>query len=101
MAVQTIWEQAEIEALRPLQRPKVRCTYPAVYLYEDGRKEYADVRANAEIVVDGNNPWLVLRCVGGTSREYRVSWGLLLEVLNDPYASPVDFLGVKPVEYER
>lgn len=80
------WDRESLEALPADERPLVRCSIDVAG--GDGLTKSFMGR----IVVDGNNPWLVGR-VGKREREFRLSWGLVCQVLNDPLASPVNFSG--------
>lgn len=90
--------RAEIETTKALERPTVRCQIDCDYIDEDGRKTTGVRNANGQIALDGNNPWLVIHAAG-KQLAFRVSWCLLLEVLNDRFARPVNFQGQR-VEYE-
>lgn len=87
-----------IEATPYRERPQVRAMIDRVNIYEDGRRERVQHRFHARIDLDGNNPWLTAN-LASRPIAFRVSWGLLLEVLNDPHAAPIEFLGME-VEYE-
>lgn len=89
------WTREEIESLRGWERPRVRARVGDGY--RDGERRFRD--AHAEIVPDGNNPWLVVRTAHGIDIEFRLSWGLLLEVLNDPRTSPVWIEDNRPAEH--
>jgi hypothetical protein len=78
-----MWTRADLEALKGMDRPKVRCRTEA----EHGRMEQ---EVPGRIVIDGNNPWVEIWYKGAWRAE-RVSWSLVLAVLNDPFASPIWF----------
>lgn len=90
-ATQT-WAREDIEALRAMDRPKVRCRCEA----EGGVPERD---CSGRIVIDGNNPWVEIWQKGGWRVE-RFSWSLVLEVLNDPFTSPLWFWA-KGEPYQR
>lgn len=71
-----------------------------VYEFENGDRDASLLNVNGQISVDGNNPWVFLHLpVGANTKllEFRVSWGLLLEVLNDNRAAPILMNQDKPV----
>lgn len=86
-----------IEATKPLDRPRVRCVVTVWQRDEDGRcvNSVRQKRAGL-VVIDGNNPWVDLGQIGGTQLCERFSWGLVLEILNDPFAAPIHF-GTEPI----
>jgi hypothetical protein len=95
----TVYDREGLEAMKGWERPLARCRIDRVNIDEDGRRtETVPHSFMATIAVDGNNPWLVAQ-VASKGREFRVDWGLLLEVLNDKYAAPIHFLG-QVAEYE-
>lgn len=91
-------DRQTIENLRYHDRPKVRCSIDRTNVDQDGHKTNVLHRFDGRIVIDENNPWLTTQ-LAGKQLAFRLSWGLLLEVLNDRFASPVHFLGMN-VEYE-
>lgn len=86
----TKWDREEIEEMKPVDFPQVRCRFDAIYVDEDGRQERGKRDINGCIVIDGNNPWLVIQAAGVQHSE-RFSWGLVLEVLNDRFSHPIEF----------
>jgi hypothetical protein len=71
-----------IESARPSARPRVRC-----------RIDGDSLAHTASITIDGNNPWIEFTYLGVHFCE-RFSWGLVLEVLNDRFAPPLDFRNI-------
>lgn len=85
------WTREDIEAIRELDRPRVRCRISRRNVDQDGHYSdptYRDIEGS--ISLDGNNPWLTIRAAGEQHAE-RFSWGLILEVLNDKFAAPICF----------
>jgi hypothetical protein len=94
------WTPEDIKALPYIKRPRVRCAYQRVNINSDGvRSAPFAVKTEGQIIVDGNNPWVVISASGHT-RELRVSWDLVCQVLNDPYAPPIDSFPGEPIQYE-
>ncbi len=71
--------RAEIEALKGWERPRVRC-----------RVDGSSLTVSGGISIDGNNPWVEFSRLE-VQYAAKFSWGLLLEVLNDPHAAPLGF----------
>lgn len=95
---ETTWTREALEALREMDRPRVRCKIDRVNITEDKiRIPTGPHSFNASITVDGNNPWLT-STVAGQCVAFRVSWPLVCEVLNDRFATPIHFPGI--AEYE-
>lgn len=84
-----MWTRQEVEALKTYNgRPRVRVRLTRVNIDPDGRRSAPFlVDTTGQIVVDGNNPWIEVH-YGRTTAE-RFSWGLVLDVLNDPHAAPI------------
>jgi hypothetical protein len=82
-----VYTREAIEGMPFRDRPTVRIAYDCETEDEDGRRT-RQVRRTTARVVEGNNPWLVFWAAGAEYAD-RVSWELVLEVLNDPHASPV------------
>lgn len=108
------WDRERIENIKSWERPAVRCRYRKVLVDEDGQSTESITDCSGKIHTDGNSVWVVCQ-VGGTVAAddakildhyfangnqlgNRISWDLLLEILNDKYASPL-FFDVR-VEYE-
>lgn len=98
MTTATIYTREEIETMHSLDRPRVRVKFDCDLIDEEGRRCEASTRETTGcIVVDGNNPWIVIHAAG-EQRAERFSWGLVLKVLNDRFAAPIYFS--QRVEYE-
>ena len=78
------------------KRPSVRCRFNYVNTLEDGTQQHGIRECAGHIIIDGNNPWVVTK-QGGEIQETRISWELLLEVINNPLSPPVFMESV--VEY--
>lgn len=82
-----MWTKEDILSLAITERPEIRCR-----IEENGVKH----DLNGVIIPEGNNVWCV--CLkDGKTFEYKVSWGLLLQVLNDNTQSPISMGKVKRV----
>lgn len=94
-----MWTRETLEAIREMDRPRVRCSIDRVNIHEDGREIPATGphTFNGRISVDGNNPWIVGH-VASEQIAFRVSWGLVCEVLNDKWARPIHFDGIARYE---
>ena len=94
-----MYNREEIESLPARERPLVRCEIDRINIDSEDRRHPAGSRSfNATITCDGHKAWLVA-FVAGKQIAFWVSWGLLLEVLNDRFARPINFLG-QYAEYE-
>ena len=77
MVTQTEWTRADMEALKPADRPMVRVRF-------EGKERQA--RIGTFLV----HPFVEV-CDGGQWKPFLVSWGLLLAVLNDRFEPPIAF----------
>jgi hypothetical protein len=91
-ATATEWTRAALEAIPAYKRPGIRCRCEA-------EANMPERDCSGRVVVDGNNPWVEIWYKGGWRAE-RVSWSLVVEVLNDPFASPIWFWA-KGEPYQR
>lgn len=91
--VTILWDREDIEATPFSLRPQARCRIQCDYIDEDGLAERRVKYVMARISVDGNNPWLEIYAAGCHHAE-RFSWRLVLEVVNDKYATPIEFTKV-------
>lgn len=78
------WTRADIEGLNYWDRPKVRA-------------RIGGLTTDAEIAPDRNSVFVFTK-TGGQYSELRISWGLLLDVLNDPRTAPIE---IEPGHRER
>ena len=85
------WDRERLESLKGWDRPSVRCRVDVIATAEDGRTERRVVDKTARIHIDGNNPWVEVSYGSLRNHAERISWGLLLEILNDPFAGPYHF----------
>jgi len=96
-ATTVVWDRESIEALNSWDRPAVRCQVEFVFVDDRGGRETSLRDVNGTIAVDGNAPWVVCQAAGKTF-EFRVSWTLLLQVLNDKWVAPILMNQDKPLE---
>lgn len=77
------WERQELEQLRGWERPRVRVRF--------GTGDDSFTELQGWISPEGRNVYVEIKPygAGGASVCSLISWGLLLEVLNDPHSSPL------------
>lgn len=91
--------RASIESAPFHERPRVRCRVGVAYTPEDGPPVPGIEDVSGSIVIDGNNPWIV-SSRGIEQLEFRVTWELLLELLNDKSLTPLYLNQDRPVTLE-
>lgn len=91
------YDRETIEGMRPMERPTVRCNVMSRYTDLDGHSDKRLVAHVGRIIVDGNNPWVEVWAAGRSIAE-RFSWGLVCQVINNRFESPIEFSTI--AEYE-
>jgi hypothetical protein len=94
-----MFDRQQIESMPGHMQPSVRCRVEVAYEDGFGDKRYGTKDTSGRIHVDGNNPWVVCM-MGGKTLEFRVSWGLLLEVINNRHEPPIYMNQDHPVVLE-
>lgn len=90
-------DRESIEQTNWLERPSVRIRIEVVYVDEDGIRTYGTKESTGRVIPDANKVWIDWS-MGDVRTAFWVSWGLLLEVLNDRFASPILVNHCRPVE---